>query len=125
MNNYLVSVLQVRDLDASSRFYRDVLGFDVWFTWPADEPRAVGFTFGEGRLIVEKISDLSEEARRNLGAGVELYFVLHDRDLDEYYRRVAAGAHVVEPPELKPWGDRVFAILDPDGYTLRFAVTAS
>jgi uncharacterized glyoxalase superfamily protein PhnB len=37
--------------------------------------------------------------------------------------RARGGASVIEEIGDRPWGDRTFAIADPDGYRLRFAKT--
>ena len=50
-------------------------------------------------------------------AGLSCNFSVDDVDA-EYKHLTAAGLNPVEPLEDHPWGDRGFAILDPNGVTL-------
>lgn len=58
-------------------------------------------------------------------SGIVLYIVVGDLDIDAYYPQVKERVNIVQPLEDKPWGDRVFAVADPDGYQLWFAREAS
>lgn len=65
-----------------------------------------------------------EDLRQNKpGIGVQFRFKMAGtRSIDEYFAEVKRkGAVIVEEPKTEFWGDRMFTILDPDGYTLTFS----
>jgi uncharacterized glyoxalase superfamily protein PhnB len=119
--------LIVNDLEASSKWYQDVLGFQHIFTLPGP---------GGGPALVHlrwlKYADLLLSASRdgkNLpeprGVGVSLNFSMFDRfdasvdALAEQARKM--GANIVSGPLDRPWNVRELMILDPDGYQLVFS----
>lgn len=103
--------IQVRDLEASTRFYTDILGFQV------NETRSDAIVFaqtsGAAFAIRKPMVDL--EASR-LGWGVGVWFAVPDADA-LHEKAVAHGARVLAPPANGPFG-RMFVVADPDGYAL-------
>ncbi|MFJ6654069.1 VOC family protein [Microbacterium sp. NPDC091313] len=124
------SFLPHTDPEASVRFYRDVLGFEVrldvgggamrWITvGPVDQPDTAivlhpptatpGLTVDEQRLLLELIEKGSY-------FGVNLAA----RDLDAAFDALAAaGAEVVQEPVDQPYGVRDCAFRDPAGNLIR------
>ncbi len=116
--------LFVADLDASIRFYEDVLGFQL-------ERRQTDYASlrrGDAVLGLGPIAKLpaaatgpgfsQERLAVDRGAGVEI--VLEVAELDDAFARARAAGHpVASPPQLQPWGLRDFRLADPDGYYLR------
>jgi catechol 2,3-dioxygenase-like lactoylglutathione lyase family enzyme len=124
------SFLPHEDADASVKFYRDVLGFEVrndvgydgmrWVTvGPADQPQTSivlqppaadpGVTDEERRTIEEMMA-------KGTYAGV----LLAAPDLDEVFERVqASGADVVQEPIEQDYGVRDCAFRDPAGNLIR------
>ena len=110
------SVILVKDVEASRRFYEGLLGLRV----KEDFGRYVGYEGGLGiweadfahRLIFgEPPEDAGPMGRRNL----ELYF--EAEDVEEAWSRFSkASAELVHPMLEQPWGQRVFRIYDPDGH---------
>ena len=116
--------LFVADMDASVRFYTDVLGYRVV---RRDEGYA-SLRRGAAVLGIGPIAKLPADGggpgftqarlAGDRGAGVEI--VLEVPDLDAVYEQaVAAGAAIAEPPRRQPWGLRDFRLADPDGYYVR------
>lgn len=106
--------LQVRDLDASRRFYTELLGLVPAGRSPPD---AVVFETKPIPFAIRKpLVNLSETDR--LGWGVSLWIACDDADL-LHASLTAAGVPIVAPLADGPFG-RFFAFRDPDGY----AVTA-
>jgi catechol 2,3-dioxygenase-like lactoylglutathione lyase family enzyme len=104
--------LQVRDLDASRRFYTEHLGLS-----PADRspPGAVVFdTTPIPFAIRTPLIDLS--ASELLGWGVSIWLACDDADAF-HERLVAAAVVILAPPVDGPFG-RFFSFRDPDGYTV-------
>jgi catechol 2,3-dioxygenase-like lactoylglutathione lyase family enzyme len=124
------SMLPHTDPDASLRFYRDTLGFEVrndveyqgmhWITLgPPDQPDTSivlyppdadpGITDDERRTIAEMMAK-----------GTYASINLATRDLDGTFERLQAGdAEVVQEPIDQPYGIRDCAFRDPAGNLIR------
>lgn len=120
--------LLVRDIDRSTAFYRDVLGFSVKQTVPDAAPFAFVWLERDGVPVflndpaaVDK--DYAGASSRPFGGTATLFFVL--TAVDAYYAKVAPHAKVVMEPKTQFYGLREFAIEDPDGHILTFAERVS
>ncbi len=104
--------LQVRDLQASARFYEQHLGLTRAAVSP---PHAVVFdTHPVPFAVREPAVDL--DAVDRLGWGVALW--LKAENADKMHDAMAAqGVPIVTPPFDGPFG-RTFAFADPDGYVI-------
>jgi catechol 2,3-dioxygenase-like lactoylglutathione lyase family enzyme len=117
------------DPDASLRFYRDTLGFEVrndveyggmhWITiGPPDQPgtsivlyppaASPGITDDERRTIAEMMAK-----------GTYASINLATRDVDDTFARLQADAEVVQEPIDQPYGIRDCAVRDPAGNLVR------
>jgi catechol 2,3-dioxygenase-like lactoylglutathione lyase family enzyme len=118
------------DPEASLRFYRDLLGFELtqdvgqgamrWLTFVAPTQPDVrlvltppvadpGVTDDERRTVVELMAK-----------GVYQSIILATKDLDGAFARLqAADAEVVSEPTDQPWGVRDCAFRDPAGNMIR------
>lgn len=118
--------LIVADLDGSSKFYQEVLGFRHVFTMPGlgGKPALV-------HLRWSKYADLLLSATRDgkaipepRGAGVALSFQMLERfdgSVDTLAEQAkVGGANIASGPLDRPWNVRELTILDPDGYQLVF-----
>lgn len=116
--------LFVAELEASIRFYEDVLGFQL----ERREPDYASLRRGDAVLGLGPIAKLpaaapapgfsQERLAVDRGAGVEI--VLEVEDLDDAFARArAAGNPIANPLQLQPWGLRDFRLADPDGYYIR------
>ena len=110
------SVLAVRDLDVSTRFYTEVLGFGRDFGDGSD-----GWSF----LSRDGFRVMLGECRDAMPAG-ELgdhswYVYLTVDDVDALHAEVAdRGAEILSRPTSKPWGLREFVLRTPDGHRIVF-----
>lgn len=101
--------LQVRSLEASRRFYEELLGLEVD---PAGPPNVVVFrTEPVAFAVREPVVDL--EAVERLGWGVALWLRCEDSD-GLYDSLVSAGTRILQEPFDGPFG-RTFVFADPDG----------
>lgn len=130
------SFLPHTDPEASLRFYRDVLGFEVrldvgyqdmrWITvGPAGQPGTPAV------VLAPPAADPSttEEERRviteMMAKGTYAVLLLATPDLDEAFKGlVDAGVDVVQEPTDQPYGLRDCAVRDPAGNLVRIQQTA-
>lgn len=106
-------VLAVRDLQVSTRYYMDVLGFSK------DPIDADGWSF----LARDSFRVMLGECRDEKPAGEtgnHSYFAYWNVDhVDEFYDEIVAkGAMVGSKPSNKPWGLREFVLRTPDGHRI-------
>lgn len=117
----VMPTLTVSDIEASIRFYRDVLGFVVSDTIEKDA-QVVGASIKAG--VVEFLlgqDDFAKERDRQKGVGLRLYCVTA-QEIDEVAENVRArGGTLTHEPTDQPWGSRDFGVADPDGFTISIA----
>ena len=106
-------VLAVRDLDVSTRYWVDVLGFRT------DPIKADGWSFltrDNFRVMLGECPD--ERPAGDLGN--HSYFAYWNVEgVDDLYRELLAkGALVSSAPTNKPWGLREFGLRTPDGHRI-------
>ena len=106
-------VLAVRDLKASTRYYKEVLGFSE------DPIDAEGWSFLTRDNFRVMLGECPNE-RPASELGDHSYFAYWNIEgLDQFYREVAArGAFVTSEPADKPWGLREFGLRTPDGHRI-------
>jgi uncharacterized glyoxalase superfamily protein PhnB len=114
MKTLLLSPAFTTDKVEESRdFYVKYLGAKVTF----DCGWYVNLQFGDESATLQFMSPQQPEHRLSGGAGLIYNFAV--ADVDEEYRNITdAGLAVVVPLEDHPWGDRGFAIQDPNGISL-------
>ena len=109
-------ILAVKDVDASIAFYIEKLGFEKDMALPNAEGKTA---FAFVSLGKEPVGfGLDETLKVERGAGVVLMIsVAEGTDVDEVYKSVQSKGIAIEQ-EIKTeyWGDRTFAVKDPDGY---------
>jgi lactoylglutathione lyase len=112
-------ILYVRDLDKSISFYRDVIGLPFKFT---ESGYAEFATQGTKFALFERTS-LPQLIGRDGGecdATMEVAFLVDDVDAEAERLRAAGVAELTGPVD-RPWGQRTFHFLDPDGHVVEFA----
>ncbi len=109
--------LYTSDIEASLRFYRDLLGFEETFRTPTAgipehvELRLDGFTLGLGTV---EAAMRVHGVRATPGAPAMAVVVWAD-DVDAAYARLAAsGVDVVRSPHDRGNGNRAALVRDPD-----------
>ena len=116
--------LVVADIDRSIAFYRDLLGFTLSRTAPAEAPFAFAWMTRDGvNVFLNSLEAVRAESpalvERPLGGTLTLFIVLEG--IDALYARAQTAASLMMPLKVQPYGMREFAIADPDGYVLTFA----
>ena len=109
-----------KDLDASLRFYDEVLGFAVAQKYERDG-KVVGAIISAGDIrIVLNQEDGKLGWDRIKGQGFYLQInVAAAADVDAAAARItAAGGTLLNEPSDRPWGVRMFQFKDLDGFKL-------
>jgi len=114
--------LVVRDIEASSRWYQEALGFRHIFTipGPGGGPLLVHLRWIKyGDLLLRKAMGPPDD--RPKGLGVTLSFAVAEGRVDDVAERARRyGARLETEPRNQPWNVRDFSIRDPDGFLLTF-----
>jgi uncharacterized glyoxalase superfamily protein PhnB len=109
----LSAAFTTNKVEESRDFY--VKYFDAQITF--DCGWYVNLAFGSECATLQFMSPQQPEHQLSSGAGLLFNFAVEDVD-DEYRRLNEAGLAVVVPLEDHPWGERGFAIQDPNGISL-------
>jgi uncharacterized glyoxalase superfamily protein PhnB len=113
--------LTVADLQKSLVWYRDVLGFLVEETWE-DNGRVSGVSLkaGTSSLMLSQ-DDWKKGVNRVKGEGIRIYLSTAQNADDVANAIKARGGKLASEPTDTPWGERVFTVVDPDGYKFTIA----
>src|SRR5215213_9907114 len=95
----IIPTLAVADIDASVRFYTEVLGFDVGFTLPGEDGKLIhgSVQSGDSYLMFGRVDTSNPHDQAPFVRGVVIYATADDgEDIDAFFQRVkASGATVV------------------------------
>ena len=128
--NGVCALLQVFDMPASVRFYRDILGFEIVTTSPREGDQ---FDWGllrlnEANLMLNTAYEQDDRPAQPQPSRVSahgdtcLYFACHD--VDAAYQHLRAHGLEVKEPKVAPYGMKQLYVHDPDGYALCFQWSA-
>lgn len=108
----------VEDIDKSVAWYRDVFGGEVAKTFE-HEGKAVGAAINYGQIGIWLSQDDFKKGReRQKGEGFRIILETEE-SVDELAAGIKErGGELLMGPEDQPWGSRVFAVADPDGYKI-------
>lgn len=119
----IMPILAVQSVDASLDFYVNKLGFKQEMVMAGPDGKNFFGFVSLGKAMIGVDSSMPDAARG--GAGVDLMVYLPDEvDIDRHYADVQGRGTAIEAPlETKYWGDRVYTVLDPDGYRITVSKT--
>ena len=104
-------ILLVTDLQRSLAFYRDLLGFELAYAFPPDEPAFAQLAVDGGKLGLATSDDPVDPSSTAIW--------VYTDDVDAAFAELeGAGARIVAPPADHQWGERVASVADPDGYVV-------
>jgi catechol 2,3-dioxygenase-like lactoylglutathione lyase family enzyme len=114
--------LETRDIEASARFYVDVLGFQHIYSLPGPGgvPIVVHVRWAQyADLLLRRPMGVPAEGPK--GVGISLSFAVFEGKVDDVAERARrAGVALVTEPKNQPWNARDFSLRDPDGFLLTF-----
>jgi len=123
--------IKVRDMQRSLEFYTKTLGFTIMDTLTRIDGKIAHASIGVDSpvLTLSPIDSVrtpqakKDLAENKLGVGVRFHFDMSEgKKLDEFFIELKEkGIKIVNEPRTEFWGDRIFTIEDPDGYTLTFS----
>ena len=109
------SVLAVRDLAASTRFYTEVLGFKL------DSIEAPGWSFLTRDGIHLMLGECPDEVDASQTGTHSWFLHIMVEDIDGLHRDVSdRGARIVAPIGDRSHGHREFVLMTPDGHRILF-----
>jgi uncharacterized glyoxalase superfamily protein PhnB len=109
--------LTVDDIQKSLAWYRDVVGFHVDREMEEDGQLQLAVLLA-GQVEVLLTQDDGAKGRdRSKGVGLSLR-ITTAQDIDALAERIRGrGGELLAEPADMPWGERIFRIRDPDGFT--------
>lgn len=110
--SHAATVWPVKDMEASLSFYRDLLGFEVTFTWEEPITYAV---LKRGNISINLV--VRDDMPSDYQPLASLYIFVHDLDAlwEEF---TSKGAKVINPIGNRDYGMRDFDLEDPSGYKI-------
>ena len=116
--------LIVKDVGVSTAFYRDLLGFAVKETVPAEPPFVfVWLERGGVTVFVNDAATVAREMPRFAAptfGGTGTLFVIVE-GVDALHDALSSQISIVMSLRTQPYGMREFAVTDPDGHLITFA----
>jgi catechol 2,3-dioxygenase-like lactoylglutathione lyase family enzyme len=111
--------LIVSDLEAATRFYRQVLGLELVREFPGDYA-SLQLTRG---VVLGLHVPHDGHVHRVETAGLEIGFLVEDVDA-RHAQLSASGVRFLRGPTDMPWGTREAQLADPDGHVLTLKTAA-
>ena len=107
------SVLAVRDLERSARYYIDVLGFSE------DPIQSAGWRFLSRDAFHLMLGECPDEVPAGQTGNHSWFVHLLIEGLDQYFAEIGArGAEILSPPADRSYGLREFILRTPDGHRI-------
>jgi uncharacterized glyoxalase superfamily protein PhnB len=130
-NSKFAPGIKVKDMQKSLEFYTKTLGFMTMDKLVRKNGQVAHASVGIDSPVltlspidsVQTHQSKKELMENKLGVGVRFHFGMTGaRKLDEYFIELKGkGIKVVNEPKTEFWGDRIFTVEDPNGYTLSFS----
>ncbi|MFR3685460.1 MAG: VOC family protein [Enterococcus sp.] len=124
MYKNITTNLMVASVDASVKFYQEVLGLEVVASVPAkDQTLQFAILAKEAMtLMLQEKGNLSEEypilVAEKIQPSITLYITVEN--FEEFYTTIKSNYPIYTEPHATFYGAKEFAITDPDGYVLTF-----
>lgn len=119
LNSQPLSIsLTVKDLKKSLAWYTDALGFAVERTYEREgQIRGYALRAGDARIGIGQ-DDGAKGWDRTKGQGCSVQ-ITTAQPVDDIANRIKSkGGTLLSEPADRPWGVRMFEVLDPDGFKI-------
>ncbi|MBV8099476.1 MAG: VOC family protein [Verrucomicrobia bacterium] len=103
--------LRVANMQASVRFYRDVLGLEIFYGGEGSDFTSLRTRDGDTILNLEHGNPSIQWGR----------LIFHISDVDRFWAYLMEKGLHPDRPQDASWGERYFHMPDPDGHELSFA----
>jgi catechol 2,3-dioxygenase-like lactoylglutathione lyase family enzyme len=103
--------LRVTNMEASVRFYKDVLGLEIIYGGESSSFTSLRTKDGETILNLEPGNASTQWGR----------LIFHVSDVDRLWAYLMEKGFHPDRPQDASWGERYFHMPDPDGHELSFA----
>ena len=103
--------LRVANMQASVRFYKDVLGLEIIYGGESSYFTSLRTKDGDTILNLEHGNPAIQWGR----------LIFHVADVDRFWANLMENGFHPESPQDASWGERYFHMRDPDGHELSFA----
>ncbi len=118
-------LLQVFDMPTAIRFYRDVLGFEVWSTSrPGDDCDWAGLRLNGAEVMLNTAYESDQRPPApdpaRIAAHNDTCLFFGCEDLDGAYQELRARGLKLKEPKVAPYGLKQLWFSDPDGYGICF-----
>jgi len=112
---FVCPLIAVSDLEASKRFYTEILGQEIAMDLGWNISFSGGFAI---QLNFDKLLELDPDSVIKRSHNFELYF--EEDDFDALLKRLEKGKDIeyVHPPKKHDWQQRVVRIYDPDKHII-------
>lgn len=123
MIKFTYTILYVQDVTKSIEFYENAFGFERIFITPGNEYGELStgntiLSFASHEQAGSNFSDgFTKSSRSNKPFGIEIGFTTDDVE-GVYNQAVEAGAMPLEQAKVKPHGQTVAYVRDPDGFLI-------
>ncbi len=120
----VIPSIRVRDMAEALSFYRGTLGFTL--DSGGDDASNSSLTRGDAHVMIETAADhfgdeYNAAIRERLGTPSCIALYMEAADLDQLHSSLlAAGARIVDPLAVRPWGQQEFTVEDHEGNWLTF-----
>ncbi|MGZ3693010.1 MAG: VOC family protein [Bdellovibrionota bacterium] len=111
--------VQPIDFGKSFAFYTEALGWKVGYSHgdAKDAGRLAYLHYGEFKMVLAEDHDSADPSTKPAVYKTKGKISLHfdTPDVDETFKKIKPGSHVITAPENTHWGTRWFLVEDPDG----------
>lgn len=123
---FIIPYLYVRDAEAAAEFYSHAFGFKLEFSrpGPGGKPIHVEMSWHSGRLMMapDGAWDAPQKSPATTGGPSPMNLYIYVPNVDAtFHKALEGGAQPLGQPEDSFWGDRIAAVMCPDGYVWTFA----
>jgi uncharacterized glyoxalase superfamily protein PhnB len=122
----MIPYLVVQNAQRALEFYRDAFEFEVMNEMRDDDDNLQHVEMKRGPLVImfcpEGAMGIPTKAPKTLGIEEPISLYCYVENVDSFHKHaVSKGAESSKEPEDLFWGDRMCALVDPDGYKWSFA----